>query len=326
MYYNRHYCISASYENLRSTLENQYGIEVTVLTNHDTGLPTFFIFDVSDMHPQIDQLDRLLPEEAPAEHSEKQALKCMESQLGLPAPFAMIIYTPQYTQDELHNAQWLQIRNVTSKVNPVNLADVDTLQCFAKFSKSGVPLGYHEVQAKPYIIKKPIKMGRASFVSAVYHEERLFCSKKTRNLLEHNGFKEIQYLPVFRKTTGQPMEDFFQIDTPHVVPDGAIIAISGMTKHTCKQCGMHMLRWGDGRSQFGLRKDVLDESVDIWKTQPMFFGRGGTETQHSAQRVTIISQRFYRFLIEHRLDRGFVFIPLELIKTGDGSLSWNKKQ
>ena len=309
MYYIRHYGISPYNEALRETLENQYGIDVEVLIGFETGAPKFFVFDVSDLHPEIDQLNQILPEETTEDLT---AAYIAESQGSAPVQFVTVIYMPQYTQDELRNAQWLDVRNTSEKVDPVNIGTVDTYQCFIKMSSYGRPLGYHKVQAEPYVLRKPLKWGRASFVSATYHQERLFCNESTLRLLEQNGFVGIRTMPVLRKSTGQPVEDIVQIDIPHVIPDDAVVPVCGMTEFVCEKCGMHMLRWGDGRSHFGLRKGVLDESVDLWKTKPMFFGRGDV-APHSAQEQVIVSQRLYRFLVDHKLDRGFVFTPLEMI-------------
>ena len=309
MHYLRHYYIFPYDEALSTTLQNEYSVSVEARVNAATGAVNAMTFDISDLHPQIARLNVILPAATSLQLKERFA----HDQVT-PENLVMITYIPQYTKEECANAKWLYARNTSSKILPVNCESIDTQRCHVKLSKIGMPLGRHEVQTEHYVIKSPIRWGRSAFVSAYAHEERLFCNRATRKILSSSKLNGIQFLPVMKKATGQPMDDVYQIGIQHMVPDGAIGAISGMEDFVCDQCGMHMLRWGDGRSRFGLLNNSLDERIDLWQTQPMYLGPAPTEAL-GAQRCLIISQRMYRVLTENKLDRGFVFAPLELIDT-----------
>ena len=168
------------------------------------------------------------------------------------------------------------------------------------------------VQNEPYVIRSPIKWGRSAFVSAYCHGERLFCNDATRAIFEKQNVTGVRFAHVLKKSTGQPMSDIYQLDFTHTISDGTVVAIERMEDYVCQKCGMHMLRFWDGRSRYGLRSGVLDENIDFWQTQPMFLGRPSTEAVRGQRRL-IISQRLYRFLVENKLTRGFAFTPLDIV-------------
>ena len=312
MYYIRHYIITPCNDDLKSLLETEYSIPVEVAQKELTRLSSRMIFDISEQHPRFQELECILPSETTTEQLEQQFLHVQETG-EVVDNCVTIVYQENYSQEEFNNAKWLTARNITGKVLPANCKTIDTYQCFVKHSKLDRPLGYHEIQNEPYILKAPIKWGRSAFVSAYCHEERLFCNDSVRSMLIAQGIVGIGFHSVLRKSTGQPMDDISQIIPAHTVPDGAMVAISGMAEFVCDQCGMHMLKHTNGRGCFGLLDSILDEKIDIWQTQPMFFGRSHTVC-HSASSRLIISQRMYRFLVENKLDRGFVFAPLEMIE------------
>ena len=312
MYYIRHYIITPCNDELKSLLETKYSIPVEVMQKELTRLSSRMIFDISEQHPHFRELECILPPETTTEQLNQQFLHYQETGEVIDNCIS-IIYQENYTKEEFKNAKWLTARNITGKVFPANCETIDTYQCFVKYSKLGRPVGCHEIQNEPYILKTPIKWGRSAFVSAYCHEERLFCNDSVRSMLITQGIAGIEFCSVLRKSTAQPMDGISQIIPAYTVPDGAIVGISGMTEVVCDQCGLHMLQYTNGRGRFGLLDGMLDEKIDIWQTQPMFLGRGSTAC-HSASRRLIISQRMYRFLIENKLDRGFVFAPLEMIE------------
>ena len=311
MYYTRHYSIIPCNDELKSLLETEYSIPVEVVPKELTRLSSSMIFDISEQHPHFREQECILPPETTTEQLEQKFQHYQETGEVI-ADCVRIIYQENYTKAEFKNAKWLAARNITSKVFPANCETIDTYQCFVKYSKLGRPVGCHEIQNEPYILKTPIKWGRSAFVSAYCHEERLFCNDSVRSMLITQGIAGIEFCSVLRKSTAQPMDGISQIIPAYTVPDGAMVGISGMTEIVCDQCGMHMLQHINGMGRFGLLDGILDEKIDIWQTQPMFLGRGSTAC-HSASRRLIISQRMYRFLTENKLDRGFVFSPLEMI-------------
>lgn len=311
MYYIRRFSVRPYDAALASTLENDYGIPCKVLTHPETEQKTFFVFEVSDLHPQIEELNKILPESTSDEEYAAQWEHYYKTGEVITNQ-VVVSHLPQYSEDERRNAKWLEASNVNSKLMPVNCESIDGHMCFVKLSKLGEPLGRHEVQNEPYVIKSPIKWGRSAFVSAYCHGERLFCNDAIRAILEKQNVTGVWFAHVLKKSTGQPMDDIYQLDFTHTIPDGAVVSIERMEDYVCQQCGMHMLRSEDGRSRYGLRSGVLDENIDFWQTQPMFLGRPSTEAIRGQRRL-IISQKLYRLLVENKLNRGFAFTPLDIV-------------
>ena len=301
MYYIRHFWIHPYDDKLKTTLENEYNITCTVFTEFQTEKPKSFVFKVSDLHPKIEELNKLLPQ--------KNLHEDFDKPIEPDTVIVDVIPYEQYTIEELESAKWLLARNSTSKVIPFNCETIDRCECFVGLNKIGDPDGRHEVQNEPYVIRSPIKWGRSAFVSAMYHEERLFCNDSIRAILTAQQITGIEFDPVYKKATMKPMEDIYQLKYTHTVPDGAIVSFSGLKEYICEQCGMHMLLQSmEEKSSFALRHNFIDESIDLWETLPMFTS---AKYRTHAHKKLIISQKFYRFLRENKFDRGFHFDPLE---------------
>jgi len=302
MYYTYQYWVWPYDDKLKTILESEYNIACTVLRDHETGKGKSFVFDVSDLHPRIDELKKVLPPATPYE------------ELGKPLEtYSILVWVSpdkQFVESDFQNAKWILARNSTSKVIPVNCETIDRCECFVGLNRIGTPYGRHWVQDEPYVIRSPIKWGRSAFVSAEYHEERLFCNDSIRAILTSKQITGIEFAPVFKKATMKPMEDIYQLKYTHTVPDGAIVSLFGMEDYICDQCGMHMLSQCIGKKCFSLKHDFMDESIDLWETQPMFLGEKSYPPVNGRSKL-IISQKFYRFLLENKFDRGFHFEPLE---------------
>jgi hypothetical protein len=302
MYYIRRFWVYPYNDKLKKVLESEYNIACTVFKDYETEKEKSFVFDVSDLHPKIEELNKLLPPETPYEELGKD--------LGSDSILVSICPNKHFAESEFLSAKWLLARNSTSKVIPANCETIDRCECFVGLNKIGIPYGRHMVQNEPYVIKSPIKWGRSAFVSAMYHEERLFCNSSIRAILTAEQITGIEFDPVYKKATMKPMEDIYQLKYTHTVPDGAIVSFVGMEGYVCDQCGMHMLRQSMEKNSFALKHDFIDESIDIWETQSMFLGEKSMPPV-DGHRELIISQKFYRFLKENKFDRGFHFEPLE---------------
>lgn len=309
MYLIRRYIISPYDENFRKTLENEYAIDVETTTNPLTGKPNSLVFNISDMHPLIDKINQILPSSTVSPYVPSQ--KDFNTVSGNPVSRSVVItYTIQYTQQELLAAKWLEARCITSKIDPENCETIDGYQCFIRLSSMGYSLGRHEVQSELYKIKAPVKFGRSAFASAYAHEERFFCNDEIRKWLLSNKLVGMEFLPVLRKSTTEPIEGIYQIHPQNTIPDEIVVGLCETEDFICEQCGMRMLRIKDGRSRYGLIKGRLDENIDIWKTQPMFLGNRPGKSARAREKL-IISQRMYRILIANKLNRGLVFVPLK---------------
>ena len=309
MYLIRRYIISPYDEILCKILKNEYAIDVETTTNPLTGKPNSLVFSISDIHPLIDKLKQILPSSTVSSYILSQEEN--EAVAGDPVSRSVIItYSIQYTQQELLAAKWLEMRCITSKIDPINCETIDGYKCFVRLSSMGHSLGRHEVQSELYTIKAPIKFGHSAFVSAYAHEERLFCNDEIRKWLAHKELVGMDFFPVLRKSTKEPIEGVYQMCPKNTIPDKIVVGLCETEDHICEQCGMRMLRLKDGRSRYGLIKGKMDENIDIWKTQPMFIGGRMSEAIDAREKL-VISQRMYRVLLANKMNRGLAFVPLQ---------------
>ena len=302
MFYIRHYAIYPYDQQLHRILEEQYSIQVDVCHNPLTKVIDSFVFDIAENHPRFDEIECILPTEyIPLILSSDQIVQ----------RYVIILYSPQYSLEELRSAKWLEARNTTAKVTAINGETLNTYRCSLGKTKIGSPIGRHRDQIELYSLNSPIKWGRSFFVSCYANQERLFCNTLARTILEKNNITGIDFSPVLKKSTSQPLDNIFQVRPQNTMPVSAIIPIHDMQRLVCDQCGMPMLRWTSGKCTYGIREGFLDENIDCWQTDAMFVSPSNS-TLADATRRLIISQHMYRTLVDNKLDRGFVFLPLEL--------------
>lgn len=306
MYRIRHFMIhpypfDEKWDKFVELLEEKYNIPCIVQHRVHDGVKIRILFDVSDLHPQLEELNGILPQETFDEELLPLSVPRLKDSIS-------IGYSEVYSEEERQQAKWLIAWNTTPKVDPVNLPTVDRYDCFVKRDSRGESIGRHEVQNELYVLKSPIKWGRGAFISAYGHQERLFCSDRIRDFLLASDITGITFEPVLRKSTMQPMPDIHQVVFTHQIPDGALVAAKDTTEYVCKQCGMHMLQI-QVPNRFKILDGFMDESIDFWETQPMFLASDVVDPTRGRKQL-IISQKAYRFLREMKMDRGFGFKPI----------------
>lgn len=302
MYYNRHYSLSGyeSIPQLRETLERAYGIPCTLLSSG------ILIFDVAEAAPHFIEVERLLP---PLTTSEE-----LESLLAQNKPFpcARVSYTPVFSEDELLAAEWLEFRAVSLKVNPQNDETLWKTFCIppGAAAKPGMcVMGHHFVIDEPFVLEQPVKMRPTQFfcTSAVF-QQAVFCSARAKEILEAENLRGITFLPVMKRGGETACDDLFQLDAA-TIPAEALVPLQYMEQKRCEFCGMPLLTPLDGRERFGIDRRFLDNSVDIYKTPPMF-AETNARIPFTCKERYLISAKFYRVLKQKRMTRGLKLAPL----------------
>lgn len=222
------------------------------------------------------------------------------------------IYYPKYTEEEIKKSMWIDIRCVTSKIDPTNDGDAEEVTCVFDRSRTGIDIGHHRLQARPLEIRRTFKWGNSQFFSGSITTGGLFCDDRAVSLMEHAGLRGIQYGPVLKWQTGTPIPNLHQVIPDHVIPNGAFVPIRDMEPYTCELCGMQMLRISGQKFLYGIRSTLLAPEIDFYKTLPLFL-------DYSAKRYSggrehcIISQRAYQVLKKNKMCRGMEFTPLTLV-------------
>ena len=181
------------------------------------------------------------------------------------------IYYPKYTEEEIKKSMWIDIRCVTSKIDPTNDGDAEEVTCVFDRSRTGIDIGHHRLQARPLEIRRTFKWGNSQFFSGSITTGGLFCDDRAVSLMEHAGLRGIQYGPVLKWQTGTPIPNLHQVIPDHVIPNGAFVPIRDMEPYTCELCGMQMLRISGQKFLYGIRSTLLAPEIDFYKKLPLFF-------------------------------------------------------
>ena len=309
MFFIRHYVIfSSDASKMKEYLSAHFGISCSFFPHSEMAIADKIIFDIPETHPQLCEIEQSIASMAPPnrQQSRSQNSSGTDNSNG----YIFINYFPVYSESELLNAKWLSVRCVYYKVTPTNWCDCEELTCCCGNTDYGAPIGKHYLQKAFYTVKRPVKWGKNFFASGARSEYNLFCNDIARRYLLNNHLNGVSCDPVLQKSNGQHFPDLFQLNSSHQVPDAAFCPISDIKEHKCLQCGMKMMQFQNSRAQYALSGDCLDNTIDFYKTPPLFLGPA---LLTGGQHRFLVSQRFYRVLKDNLLDRNLVFTPLRVI-------------
>lgn len=211
-----------------------------------------------------------------------------------------------YTKKELDNAAWLRIRSKYRWEYPQpedeykSITYDDSEFC----NKCGCGL----TQKSNFKVKKSPSWGKKNFLMLNWIEDELFVSGRTAEVLENSELKGFNLLDVLYSKKNIPIDNMKQILVKEILKPGMIIGDEYIEKEiVCNQCNCNKFI---SRSRgIYYKKDVFKEiDVDIIKSDEMF-GDG-----YAAQRDIIVSNAFYKLVIENGLDKSLAFEPINLIK------------
>lgn len=306
MHYIRHYYHSGSRDpNFDKFLEECFNIPCEKRMHADNNTRFTYLFDVPENHPRFEELLPYLPIPTSCD---KKIVYDENTELVL------LTHYPQYSEQEYKDAQWLSVRSCFSKVFPENLRDVTKGTCTAYQTSKGYSAMRHTYLIGNYLVKKPVKWGKRFFAAGAYVSEYdLFCSQEARKIMELSGLNGVEYEPVRKKSTGEEFSDIYRLNVLNVLPDRAIIPISDMDTYICDQCGMRMLGYRDCRGQYGIQRDSVSNNLDFYITQPLFTANATAAFPVNGFSKLIVSQRFYRLVLENKMDRSLIFEPISIV-------------
>lgn len=305
MYYIRHYVCFASNTHLVEFLKDNFGILCLTVRSNPTNTRFSYSFEVPENHPRFTDLEPYLPEPSPPG---------FDSLTDPNADITLLNYIPQYSNQELQSAKWLVVRSSFSKVYPENASDLSKSFCLSRVTKNGLTIMRHCHILGNYIVKKPVKWGKRFFAAALPGgEHEVFCNLEARNVMERAGLRGVEYEEVRKSGTGVAEENLYYLKAQNTLVNGAIVPISDMDTYTCDQCGMHMLGYRNTRGQFGIRANLIDDSVDFYRTLPLFSPTVTDPSLIEGSSRFIVSRRFYQLVKELKMDRALWFEPISLV-------------
>ena len=234
------------------------------------------------------------------------------------------IATPIYTKKELESAQWLTIKSGWNSLYPQPINQPSYIYTTYDMTNycGGNPNLYNEkigewyrehdlpfylcekglVQKDGFVLKKEPNWGSRGFTMLFWVTDELFISPKTEEVL-NNNLRGIVYFPVYNKSK-KMFDNVKQIYINNYVDKG--LCIDSIERiYTCPICGF--IKYWPKIGPIRFRKEIFENiDVDIVKTTDKFWER-------ECDSLILVTNKFYKTIINAKLDRGLFFEPIELI-------------
>lgn len=211
-----------------------------------------------------------------------------------------------FTNEELQSASWLIVRSSWRNGYPQpdgdGLYKTLTYSCDKYCSICGSGL----VQNNPFRILKTPNWGRRNFFMLNWIFDELFVDEVTKTLLSNSELTGFSFMEVLNKKGTERISNTYQLVISTVLSEGLIAELPAIDDvYCCEKCGIKKYH-PCGRGMKLYKKEVFEKAPDIVKTAEIFgWGQG-------ADRLVVISNKMYRFLVENHLDKCLCFEPIEL--------------
>lgn len=213
----------------------------------------------------------------------------------------------EYSKEEIEKAEWLTVRNISTKVQWEYEEDAFIQSCSYKrlFIKE---LYYrHSKQIGVLSVDRPVKWDAKHFFSGPNAaDDIIFCSERAKKILG-DRWEGLEFWPVKKSNSSKYIPDLYQLFFAQDLP---IEAIDSGTLRVCKSCGRKVMRITEDIHQLRIRKEYLLDQNKVYKTADVLTG---DFIRCNTFSVNIVSQKFYRYCEEHRMNRGMIYEPIKLV-------------
>ena len=258
------------------------------ITTHDT--PHSYLFDIVEGSKQYDAVLQIL------DRAEK-----------IDGTRIRIRYTVSYSEKELANAAYMDIRSIYAGITTIYDVFADSYIQYEHECKREGHLHEHAVQVKTPVVRKlpswrPTRHFASDYDSAMVN---LFCSGTAKEIIEANKLAGAEFRPVLDARTQQPAKDVYQL-WPYECNDCLLPGKYIDDCWICETCGQKRYITTDGRAELLLRKELLPEGIDFLQTPPLVGAQVGRP-------LYIISNRAFHVLKKANITRGLVFTVLRVV-------------
>lgn len=211
------------------------------------------------------------------------------------------IVSAEYTSGELAAAEWIFMTPQKQRINIINAEEAYRYSCIRTYSFIGETAKHAEQIGIFTIAKEPAMNTKTAFWAEDTGFSEVFADWRVRKLAEENGLSGVEFRDVMLRS-GEPSAKLYQMTSSHVLPLEAIASGHGEKEIRCTRCGKPGFQT-DNAYQLHLHTSYLQEDSDMCITERIF----GEGIAHS---LYIISQRFYRLLVENQLAGSVTFSPV----------------
>lgn len=213
----------------------------------------------------------------------------------------------EYSKSDIENAEWLIVRNKSTKVTWNYDEKAFYSSCSYKKFLCKEMQYKHPEQVNILSSTRAVKWSTRQFFSGPNSaDDIIFCSEKARQILD-NKWQGLEFLPVKKSNTSQYIPDLYQLFFKKILP---VEAIRGGVFMTCRNCGKKMIRISKELYQLEFDKKYFLNPYSVYTTgNVLTTGLKGNETFF----LNIVSQEFYQYCEKYQMNRGMIYEPIKLI-------------
>lgn len=210
-----------------------------------------------------------------------------------------------YTQNELDNFEWFELRSSYRLGYPQPEEDFRHITYnndnFCNKCGSGL------IQKDSFYINKLPKFKSRNFFQPFWIEDELFASNKVVEKFMEEDITGIEFIEVKKYRKNETIENVMQLKVNTILPKGLIVNYDDYEKEiNCSKCGTnkYILK---GSTVLKFKRNLFNDVPDFVKTFEQF-GEGWICTRN-----IIVSKRVYDVINANKLGRGLIFEPIELV-------------
>lgn len=208
-----------------------------------------------------------------------------------------------FSTSELENSEWLSVRSTWRTGYPLPVEENQYVYSTYDTIDYCEDCGFGLKQTNSFIVKKAPNWSTRNFMMLNWIHDELFMSEKAELLLYNSGLTGYTVKDVVDKA-GTKIPNIRQLYINHILRQGLCMESVEKVYH-CPKCGRNRYLLKVGRIRY--RKEVFkDLRSDIVKSFEQF-------GEITCNRMILISQSFYKFLVRTKIDRGLLFEPIELV-------------
>jgi len=240
---------------------------------------------------------------------------------------AVSISNAIYTKNEIETADWLTVRSSWSSLYPqpeedmnyrfatydatnycegnpnISIPQGDKITTYRKYATPTYYCRKGLVQKESFVLKKEPNWGSRNFTMLHWVGDELFISPKTAEVLTKSDLSGFEYYDVKNKSK-KTFNNVKQILIGNYVDKG-LCADAIERTHKCPVCGFTKFHLKTGIYRF--HKEVFEGiKNDIVKTTDKF-------GEIHCDSLILITHKFYRTIVDSKLDRGLIFEPIKLV-------------
>lgn len=213
---------------------------------------------------------------------------------------------PEYSDEEIKQAEWLYIRCKSKKVKWAYRDDAFRLSCPYKRPFENTTRYKHTKQERPLTVVGKMHWSKNMFFCGPdTADDFIFCSQRTQDILGQK-WAGMRYLPVFGKDK-EPRSDIYQIIFNTYIP---FEALGGGKQINCTSCGRSCMKIHEATSQLTVQERYLINNESVYTTGEVLVDNIIGYPTYS---LNIVPHSFYKYCEDNYMNHGMIYEPVIIV-------------